>query len=87
MIFLCLVRRKNAAITTITMIVVRRNAAITTITMIVVRRNAAMTTITKIVVRKNAAIMTFGIIAFGVIGSLLNGKYFDTVLDQGTFFY
>ncbi|MBT2602029.1 hypothetical protein J7E55_02995 [Bacillus sp. ISL-53] len=56
-----------------------------TITMIVARRNAAMMTITMIVARRNAAMITFGIIPFGVIGSLLNGKCFDTVLDQGGF--
>lgn len=48
--------------------------------MIVARKYAALMTITLIVVRKNAAL------TFGVISSLLNGKCFDPVIDQGTFF-
>ncbi|WP_207441361.1 hypothetical protein, partial [Bacillus sp. SD075] len=69
---------------TITRIAVRRNAAMRTITRIAVRRNAAMRTITRIVVRRKKALLTLGVIGRG-FGSLLNGKYFDTVLDQSTF--
>ncbi|MCM3677236.1 hypothetical protein M3699_26460 [Peribacillus simplex] len=65
---------------TITLIVVRKNAAMMTITLFVVRRNAAMMTITLIVVRRrNTALIT--------VGSLLNGKCLDPVLDQGTFYF
>jgi hypothetical protein len=68
------------------MIVVRKNAAIMTSTMIVVRKNAVIMTSTMIVARKNAAIMIFGIIAFGVIDSLLNGKCFDPYLSRYLFY-
>jgi hypothetical protein len=70
---------------TSTMIAVRKNAAIMTSTMIAVRKNAAIMTSTMIAVRKNAAMMTFGIIAFGVIDSLLNGKCFDSYLIKVLF--
>ena len=72
------VRSTNAV--TITMIVGVRSTNAVMITMIVDVRSTNAVTITMIVgVRgKNAVIIT-------VIGSLLNGKCFDPVLDQGTF--
>ncbi|WP_249595734.1 hypothetical protein, partial [Peribacillus frigoritolerans] len=63
------VRRKNAAIMSIA-IVRRKNAAIMNITIIVVSRKNAM--------------LTLDVICHG-IGSLLNGKYFDTLIIKVLF--
>ncbi|MDO7487633.1 hypothetical protein Q5O89_21150 [Peribacillus frigoritolerans] len=55
------------------------------ITIIVVRRkNAAIMNITIIVVNRKNAMLTLGVICHG-IGSLLNRKYFDTVLIKVLF--
>ncbi|WP_249599380.1 hypothetical protein, partial [Peribacillus frigoritolerans] len=79
---IAIVRRKNAAIMSI-VIVRRKNAAIMSIA-IVRRKNAAIMNITIIVVSRKNAMLTLDVICHG-IGSLLNGKYFDTLIIKVLF--
>ncbi|MED3995632.1 hypothetical protein P4647_13350, partial [Peribacillus frigoritolerans] len=81
---IAIVRRKNAAIMSIA-IVRRKNAAIMSIA-IVRRKNAAIMSITIIVVSRINAMLTLGVICHG-IGSLLNEKYFDTLIIKVLFLF